>query len=117
MCTRPTCPFGFQASLAHCDSAPLAGKSGDFDITDAFSGVFKSLATLCVCAHVSDASVSSLGRSDFPMRGCAPLVGNFGVADAFAGLFMLPALRCMCMCVLCVPGPLSSPSISSGQEQ
>ena len=114
---RLTHPFGFQASLAHHGSAPLAGKSGDFDITDAFSGVFESLATLCVCAHVSDVSISSLGRSDFPMCGCAPLVGNFGVADTFAGLFMLPALHCMCMCVLYVPGPFSSPSVSSGQDQ
>ena len=93
----------------------LAGKSGVFDVTDTFAGVFKSLATLCMRACMSNGFVSSLGHSRSPMRSFVPLAGKFGIADTFSGLFELSVFSCACMRVLSMPERLLTPSVLSGQ--
>ena len=73
---------------------------GEFDFVQpslgvlTHSGLFVDLLELfarsCACAHVSDASVLSLGFFGSPDARTALLVGKFGVTDAFADRFEFP---------------------------
>ena len=94
-------------------SAPVAGKSGFFYVTDVFAGVFESLATFC--ARVRHIRLI-LEPFWLPHAWFAPLAGKSRVADTFAGLLELSAPCWACMRAPCLPGRLPSLSAFSGHD-
>ena len=94
-------------------SAHLVGKSHVADVSDVFAGLFEFPASLCVHVCVSSTSASSLGLSGSPMHSTAPRTGKCGLSNVFSGV--LSHLQRCAWHTICMPGQLSSPSVSSGQ--
>ena len=91
-------------------STSVAGRSR---VADIFAGLFELPASLFMCAHVSNASISSLGLSGSPMHGFALLTGKSGVTNTFIAPLELFASPCSCLRTFGVFTWVLSPSDSS----
>ena len=84
-------------------------------VSDVFSVVLESLATLCTSARVRRVRLASephwLAYARF-----SRLVSKFDISDTFARLLELFLLPCACMQMLNIPGQLSSPPVLSAHD-